>query len=173
MTSAPAQLADQAKQAFQQKRFEEAARLFAEALHGYAQAQDDLNVAEMKNNQSVALLQAGHAQAALEAAANTDEYFASVKDARRQAFALGNQAAALDALKRYDEALKKYERSADLFAEAKDGDMRAVTLKAAAAIKLKTGKVADSAFKMMGSLEAKEKPSLFERILNFFLRFLR
>jgi hypothetical protein len=29
----------------------------------------------------------------------------------------------------------------------------------------------DSAFKMIGSLEAKDKPSIFERILRFLLRF--
>jgi hypothetical protein len=46
-------------------------------------------------------------------------------------------------------------------------------MKSSAAIKLKTGRVTDSAFKMMGSLEAKDNPSLFERILKFFLRFIK
>lgn len=173
MTIDPAQLAAQATQAFQQKKYEEAAQGFASAANFYAEKRDELNAAEMRNNQSVALLQAGKAQEALEVVERTDEIFANAQDLKRQALALGNQAAALDGLKRYDEALKKYERSADLFAEIKDGDMRAIVLRAAAAVKLKTGQVTDSAFKMMGSLEAKEKPSIFERILNFFLRFLR
>jgi tetratricopeptide (TPR) repeat protein len=130
-------------------------------------------MAEMQNNKSVALLQAGKAQQALDAVGRTDEYFAGITDIKRQAMALGNQAAALDALHRYDEAIKKYERSAELFADAKDGEMRALVLKAAAAIKLKTGKVTDSAFKMIGALDAKEKTSLFERFMRFILRFIR
>lgn len=46
-------------------------------------------------------------------------------------------------------------------------------MKSAAAIKLKTGKITDLAFKMMGSLDVKENPSFFERILKFFLRFIK
>ena len=48
-----------------------------------------------------------------------------------------------------------------------------MVMKSAAAIKLKTGKVTESAFKMMGSLDAKENPGFFERILKFFLRFIK
>jgi tetratricopeptide (TPR) repeat protein len=173
MTIEPTELSDQGKRAFQEKKFEEAASLFEQAAQGFTLGRNGLLAAEMKNNKSVALLQAGRAQEALEAVGDTDEYFAGHKDLRRQAMALGNQAAALDALQRYDEAIKKYERSADLFADVKDGDMRAMVLKSAAAIKLKTGKITDSAFKMMGSLDAKDKPSLFERFMRFILRFIR
>jgi tetratricopeptide (TPR) repeat protein len=173
MTIEPAELANQGKHAFQEKKFEEAASLFQQAADAFTSSRNGLMAAEMQNNRSVALLQAGKAQEALAAAGNTDEYFANAKDFRRQAMALGNQAAALDALHRYDEAIAKYERSADLFADVKDGDMRAMVIKAAAAIKLKTGKVTDSAFKMMGALDAKEKPSIFERIMKFFLRFIK
>jgi tetratricopeptide (TPR) repeat protein len=173
MTIEPTELVDQGKQAFQERKFEEAAGLFQQAEQAFSSAHDDLMVAEMKNNRSVALLQAGRAQDALDAVGNTDETFAAAQDIKRQAMALGNQAAALDALHRYDEAILKYERSADLFADAKDGDMRAMVLKSAAAIKLKTGKITDSAFKMMGSLDAKEKPNIFERIMRFILRLIR
>lgn len=173
MTIEPTELANQGKHAFQEKKFEEAAGLFEQAAQAFSLVHDDIMMAEMQNNKSVALLQAGKAQQALDAVGRTDEYFAGIKDIKRQAMALGNQAAALDVLHRYDEAIKKYERSAELFADAKDGEMRALVLKAAAAIKLKTGKVTDSAFKMIGALDAKEKPSLFERFMRFILRFIR
>lgn len=173
MTTEPTELANQGKRAFQEKKFEEAAELFEQAAQGFSLGLDGLMAAEMQNNKSVALLQAGNPKAALDAVANTDEYFAGANDIKRQAMALGNQAAALDALHRYDEALVKYGRSADLFADIKDGDNRAMVLKSAAAIKLKTGKVTDSAYKMMGALDAKEKPSIFERIANFILKFIR
>jgi tetratricopeptide (TPR) repeat protein len=170
MTIEPAELADQGKHAFQGKKFEEAAVLFQQAAQAFSLNRDNLMAAEMQNNRSVALLQAGKAQQALDAVGNTDEIFARAGEIKRQAMALGNQAAALDALHRYDEAIRKYERSADLFADVKDGDMRAMVLKSAAAIKLKTGQITDSAFKMIGSLEARDTPSIFERIMRFILR---
>jgi tetratricopeptide (TPR) repeat protein len=129
--------------------------------------------AEMRNNASVALLQTGKAKESLEAALETDKIFAEAKDIKRQGMALGNQAAALEALARYDEALEKYDLAAALFAQAGEGDMRALVMKSAAAIKLKTGKVTASAFKMIGSLDANPHPGFFERILKFFLRFIK
>lgn len=173
MTADPAQLEAQGKQAFENKNFAQAARLFQQAAQAYTLKQSGLQAAEMMNNASVAFLQAGKIDEALQAALGTDETFASAKDIKRQAMALGNQAAALEALSRYDEAIQKYEQAAELFAQIHEGDLRAMVMKSAAAIKLKTGKIADSAFKMMGSLDVKKNPTFFERILRFFMRFIR
>ncbi len=173
MANEPSQLAEQGKRAFEDKKFEEAAELFRQAAEGFTSARAGLMAAEMKNNESVAWFQAGRAQQALDATLGTDEVFAGANDLKRQAMALGNQAAALEALNRPEGAIEKYERSAELFREAGEGDMRAMVMKSAAAIKLKTGQITDSAFKMMGALEAKDRPSNFERILKFFLRFIR
>lgn len=161
------------KAAFESGQYASAVEAFQKAVEGYANSGDVLNAAEMKNNLSVALLKAGKAQAALDAAQGTDEIFAQSGDLKRQGMALGNQAAALEALKQFDEALDSYERSAELFAQVGEGDLKALVLKSAAAIKLKRGKVTDSAFKMIGSLEAKDKPSIFERILRTLLRFIQ
>jgi tetratricopeptide (TPR) repeat protein len=173
MTLEPAQLSEQGKQAFKNRKFEEAAQLFSQAAEGFTLGRDGLMSAEMQNNRSVALLQAGKPQEALDAALNTDQVFAGAGDVNRQGMALGNQAAALEALKRYEEAIEKYDLAAGLFDQAGEGDLRALVMKSSAAIKLKSGKVTDSAFKMMGSLEAKENPNLFERILRFLLRFVK
>jgi tetratricopeptide (TPR) repeat protein len=173
MTLEPAQLAEQGKQAFKNKKFDEAAELFSQAAQRYTLTHEDLMSAEMQNNRSVSLLQAGKSQESLAAALDTDQVFASANDIKRQGMALGNQAAALEALNRYDEAIEKYDFAAQLFDQAGEGDLRALVMKSSAAVKLKTGKVTASAFKMMGSLEAKDNPSLFERILKFFLRFIR
>ena len=174
MTLEPDQLAEQGKQAFKNKKFDEAAELFSQAAEGYTLSHAGLLMsAEMRNNVSVALLQAGKPQESLTAALYTDQIFADAKDVKRQGMALGNQAAALEALNRYDEAIEKYDLAAQLFGQAGEGDLRALVMKSSAAIKLKTGKVTDSAFKMMGSLDAKDNPSLFERILKFFLRFIK
>ena len=166
------QLVDRGKQAFAAQEYDQAASLFTEAATAYEALDDALNAAETKNNLSVALLQSGKAQAAFEAAAGTDKVFAQAEDLKRQAMALGNQAAALEALKKLDQALEAYEQSAALFAEAGEGDMRSMVLQSAAAIKLKRGKVMDSAFSMIGSVESTQKPNLLQRFLRFLLRFL-
>lgn len=173
MTPNPDQLAEQGKQAFRKKNFDEAAELFNQAAEGYTSDHAGLMAAEMRNNMSVALLQAGKAEESLAAALDTDRVFAEAEDIKRQGMALGNQAAALEALNRYDEAIEKYDLAAQLFSRAGEGDLRSLVMKSSAAIKLKTGRVTDSAFKMMGSLEAKDHPSFFERILKFFLRFIK
>lgn len=173
MTTDPAQLDEQGKRAFENKNFNEAANLFQQAAQSFALNQNQLQAAEMMNNASVALLQAGKAEEALNAALNTDVIFAQANDIKRQAMSVGNQAAALEGLTRYDEAIAKYEQSAKLFNQIGEGDLSAMVLKSSAAIKLKTGKVTDSAFRMIGSLETKDNPNFFERILKFLLRFLR
>jgi len=173
MTLDPAQLEAQGKHAFADKNFGQAAELFRQAAEGYTLANSGTSAAEMMNNVSVALLQAGKPKESLDAVLGTEKIFEDAKDIKRQAMALGNIAAALEALNRPDEAIEKYELSADLFRQANEGDLRAMVMKSAAALKLKSGKVADSAFKMMGSLEAKENVGFFERILRFFLRFIK
>jgi tetratricopeptide (TPR) repeat protein len=169
-TSDPGQLAEQGKQAFAAKEFDQAASFFTQAASAYAALEDALNAAEMKNNLSVALLQADKAKAALDAAAGTDQVFAQAGDVKRQAMAFGNQAAAFEALKKLDQALEAYERSAALFAEAGETEMRSIVLQSAAAIKLRRGKMMDSALSMIGSVEATKKPNLLQRFLRFLLR---
>lgn len=170
MTSGPQQLAEQGKQAFVAKQFDQAASCFTEAASAYEALDDTLNAAEMKNNLSVALLQAGNAQAAYEAAAGTDEIFAQAGDSKRQAMAYGNQASALDAMKKFDQALEAYEKSAALFAEAGETEMRSMVLQSAATIELRRGKVTDSALSMIGSVESTKKPNLLQRFLKLILR---
>ena len=173
MSLEPHQFDAKGKQAFANKKFDEAAEYFRQAVEGYTLGRAGLLAAESKNNLSVALLQAGKAQEALDAALDTDKVFAGVKDVRRQAMAIGNQAAALEGLHRYDEAIEKYELSAELFGSVNEGDLRAMVMKSAAALKLKTGKITESAFKMMGSIDVKDNPTFFERIMKFFLRFIK
>lgn len=173
MTSKPEYLTKQGKQAFEAKEFDRAASLFTEAASAYQALDDTLNAAEMKNNLSVALLQAGKAKEAYEAAAGTDEIFAQAGEVERQAMAFGNQGAALEALKQLEPALEAYERSAALFAEAGETEMRSIVLQSAAAIKLRRGKMMDSALSMIGSVESTKKPTLLQRLLRFLIRIRR
>ena len=170
MTPEPQQIAEQGKQAFAAKQFDQAASYFTEAASAFEALDDTLNAAEMKNNLSVALLQTGNAQAAYEAAAGTDEIFAQAGDLKRQAMAYGNQASALEAMKKFDQALETYEKSAALFAEAGETEMRSMVLQSAATIELRRGKVTNSALSMIGSVESTKKPNLLQRFLKLILR---
>jgi tetratricopeptide (TPR) repeat protein len=171
MDKEPHQLAEEGKRVFDAKRYAEAARLFEEASAACKNGGDLPRAAEMDNNRSVALLKDNQPQQALDAAADTDKLFEANGDALKQAMALGNQAAALEALKRLDEALLRYERAAEIFEQAGEKDMRSLVLKSVAAIRLKQGKLDQAGMEMLGSLGAVEKPNLLQRILRFLLRF--
>jgi tetratricopeptide (TPR) repeat protein len=163
-------LISQGQKAFEAKKFDLAAEAFSQALHEFELAGDELNTAEMRNNLSVAYLQAGKAQQAYDAVEGSEEVFARAGDKKRQAMALGNQAAAQEALGQRKEALSNYERSAQLFSEVGENEMRSVVLGSAAKIKLQRGKLLDAAVAMIGSVESTQKPNLLQRFLKFLIR---
>ena len=137
----PVSLAEQGKDEYAKGNHAAAANLFLQSAQAYKNAQDELNAAEMMNNQSVALLQAGKAKEALEATDGTEEIFEKAGDVKRQGIAVGNRAAALEGLKKVDDALAEYERAADLLEKAGEGDMHSVVRKAAANLNLKRGRI--------------------------------
>ena len=166
----PTQLTEQGKQAYAQGDHSAAADLFAQAAQAYAEARDELNAAEMRNNQSVALLQMGRAREALSAVEGTEVIFAKAGDLKRQGLAAGNRAAALEGLKRFDEALAEYERAASLLEQAGEGDMHSIVRKAAANLNLKRGRVTAAQMDVYDSLRLVEKPNFTQRIMKFFKR---
>jgi tetratricopeptide (TPR) repeat protein len=166
----PAVLAEEGKSAFRNGQFDLAADFFRRASEGYTLGRAGLLAAEMQNNLSVALLQGGKPRESLEAVLGTEQVFSGAGDLKRQGMAFGNQAAALEALTRTDEALAAYELSAEILAQAREGEMLAMVKKSAAALRLKRGEFSASALHMLGSIEAKEKPSFFERILKALMR---
>ncbi len=166
----PIQLAEQGKEEYAKGNHAAAADLFAQAAQAYTNEQDELNAAEMKNNQSVALLQAGNAKDALQATDGTEAIFQKAGDVKRQGFAVGNRAAALEGLKKYDEAIAEYERAASLLEQAGEGDMHSVVRKAAANLHLKRGRVTAAQMDVYDSLRLVEKPNFTQRILKFFRR---
>lgn len=162
--------AEKGKIEYEKGNYSVAADLFSQAAQAYESAQDELNAAEMKNNQSVALLQAGKAKDALQATDGTEEIFENAGDLRRQAVAVGNRAAALEGLKKWNDALAEYDRAASLFEQAGAGDMHSVVRKAAANLNLKRGRFTDSQLDVYDSLRLVEKPTLTQRIMKFLIR---
>ena len=173
MKNTAIELSTNGKKAFEEGDFNSAIQFFSEAVEAYLQEEEMLDAAEAKNNLSVALLQAKRAKEALAAAQGTDLIFSEAEDKLRQAMALGNQAAALDELGDLKEAIDLYNKSAALFEEIGEGDFQETVLKSIAAIKLRSGKLQDTAFTMLESLGATQKPNVFQRFLKFILRFVR
>jgi tetratricopeptide (TPR) repeat protein len=120
----------------------------------------------MANNQSVALLQAGEAQAALDAAAGTDAVFESEGDRLKMAMAIGNQAAALDALGRLEEAEGHYRRCAELLSQLGEEQMRAQVLQALSALQLHSGRQLEALASMQAGLDKLERPTMRQRLLK-------
>ena len=166
----PITIAEEGKQEYEAGNYLSAANLFLQAAQAHAQAKDQLNFAEMKNNQSVALLQAGKAKEALQATDGTEEIFQKAGDIKRQGIAVSNRAAALEGLKKWNEALAEYDRAAALFEQAGEGDMHSIVRKAAANINLKRGRITDSQMDVYDSLRLVEKPSLTQRFMKFLMR---
>ena len=163
-------LAEQGKQEYAKGAFGVAADLFSQAAQAYDSVQDELNAAEMKNNQSVALLKAGKAEAALHATDGTEEIFLKAGDQKRQGIAIANRAAALEGLKKYNEAMEEYNRAAVVFEEIGEGDMHSVVRKATAEIFLKRGYIGNTQMDVLDSLRLVEKPTLTQRFLKFLMR---
>jgi tetratricopeptide (TPR) repeat protein len=164
------QLAQEARKVYEEEEFEQAEIGFAAAQEAYLILGEPLTAAEMANNRSVALLKSGKPQAAFEAAKDTDKLFDQAGDQHRRAIALGNQAAALDALKRKQEALELYQQSAEIFKQLGDMEMRAYVLQSISGIQLSQGKRIESLVSMEAALEHKPRLSLREKFLRWLLR---
>ena len=166
----PLTLAEDGKQEYGKGNFKAAAEIFSQAAQAYTSIQDALNAAEMKNNESVALLQAGKAKESLQATDGTEQVFQKAGDIKRQGIAVSNRAAALEGLKKWQEALAEYDRAASLFEQAGEGDMHSIVRKAAANLNLKRGHVMDSQMDVYDSLRLVEKPTFTQRIMKFLMR---
>jgi tetratricopeptide (TPR) repeat protein len=166
----PTALGDKGKQEYERGNYLAAADLFLQAAQAYVSARDDLNAAEMKNNESVALLQAGKAKDAFQATDGTEAVFEKAGDRKRQGIAISNRAAALEGLRQWNEALAEYDRAATLFEEIGEGDMHSLVRKSAANIHLKRGHITDSQMDVFDSLRLVKKPTLTQRIMKFLMR---
>lgn len=167
--NSPSELAKQAQQAYDANRFEPAAELFAQAAEAYLAGGNVLLAAEMRNNQSVALLKAGKAALALEATAGTAGIFAQAGDRRRQAMALGNQGAALEDLRRQKEALEIYQQAAELLKGAGEDEMRALLLKRISGLQLRANKPVAALFSMDAAAETSPRRSWSERLIRWLM----
>lgn len=169
-TLSPMQLAKEGQAAYEKGDFTSAANAFRAACEGYQINGDELAAAEMANNLSVALLQAGEAEQAWQAALDTDQIFERAGDVQRQAMAVGNQAASLEALGRLEEAIENYEKSAELLAQIGDLDTRLAVMQSLSALQLKQGRQFEALATMQSGLNGIKRPSPKQRMLKKLLQ---
>jgi len=162
----PQQLAREAQAEYTKGQYLSAAMLFKAAADGFSASGDELGAAEMANNCSVAYLKAGNAELALQAVGETDQFFASKGDVKRQAMALGNQAASLEKLHQLDEAMSKYEKSSRLLREAGEFDLRAYVLQSLSALQLRRGRYLEAYATMRIGVMGVKKRNLQQKLLN-------
>jgi tetratricopeptide (TPR) repeat protein len=171
-TLTPEQLALEGKSAYQNGEYQKAARAFAAAAEAFTADGDGLSAAEMANNRSVSLLQAGDPRGALQAVEGTDGTFASAGDVRRQAMALANTGAALEALQRSHAAVAAYEQAAELFKSIGEHELRAPLMQSLAALQLRSGRHLQGLATMQSGLEEIKQPSSRQNILKRLLKML-
>jgi tetratricopeptide (TPR) repeat protein len=164
-----AQIVQEGHTAYQAGDYQAAAASFDRAAQDYAAQDNPLGCAEMANNRSVALLKAGDTRRAYQAAEGTDIVFAQAGDKTRQALALRNQAAALEAMHNYDPAMAKYEQAAALLKETGEQEALNLTLRSLSALHMRQWHVLDALVVMNSALIQKSRLSLGDRLLKWLL----
>jgi tetratricopeptide (TPR) repeat protein len=164
------QLISEGMSAYQQGDFLAAARAYEAAAESFDATGDPLNAAEMRNNSSVAWLQAGENQSSLKAVEGTPAIFEAAGDIRRQGMALGNLGSSLEACGRLKEASDAYQKSADLLKQTGENDLRAYVMKSLSALQLRTGHHIEAIATMEAGLDGIEHPKPQERLLKRLLQ---
>lgn len=162
----PQQLADEGQAEYQKNDYLSAAKLYEAAAEGFLAAGDTHQTAEMANNCSVSWLKAGNAQAALQAASGTEQVFEREGDTKQQACAIGNQAAALEKLQRWDEAFAAYTKSAKLLDQAGEDDLHAYVMQSISLLHLKKRHYLEAYATMRAGIMGVRKPNLKQRLLK-------
>lgn len=142
------------------------AKSYREAAEAYRASGDELLAAEMFNNCSVAYLQAGEGQLSLEAVEGTSEVFADAGDFHHQAMAIGNRAAALEILERFEEAEEAYRDSAKILKEIGEFDDRLHVLQSLSALQLHMGRRLEAYASMYAGIMTIEEPNPRQRLLK-------
>jgi len=163
-------LAEEALEHFREGQLSQALEAFQEAASLYASDGQSVRAAEMANNISVTLIQLDRPQEALAALAGTAEVFSEAGEQRLQGQALGNEAAAQEALGETEAAIELYRRALDVFEEADDGEARSYTLQALSRLQLKSGQAIEALNSMQSALDARPRRGLVGRMVQRLLR---
>lgn len=158
------------KEKFQKGKYKEAAKLFNKAANEYQEKKELVKSAEMFNNQSVALLQAGKNKQAYEATLGTDEIFLKNNESLLQALAIGNKASALKELKRFEEAEKSFIECIAILEELGEQQYISDVKKSLSTLRLLDGRQIEAAATLKSSLDLKEKPTIKDKFMQSIIK---
>jgi tetratricopeptide (TPR) repeat protein len=162
----PGELADEARRAYDGGDYLEAARLYKAAEQGFDLGADPCLAAEMANNCSVALLQAGEPKAALQALEGREQVFERAGDLKRLGMTWGNRGMALEALKQFDLALQAYHQASDLFKQIGENELYTTTMQSISSLQLRTNRPLEAVASMQAGLGQVRKPGIRQRLLK-------
>jgi len=165
----PIEIEKAAMKAYNGGKLEEAIDAFQAAERAYGESGDDAKVAEMANNRSVALLQANRPEEALQAAIGTSLTFEEHQLPLFAAQAVGNMAAALEALKRFEEARNHYRQCADSLGKLGAVEQQAAALQGLSRVQLQLGQPLPAVAALEAGLEAKSDTGFRTRLLRWLL----
>lgn len=166
----PDRKVEEGKRHYRAGEYTAAAAAYAHAAGAYERDGEHCKAAEMRSNQSVALLQAGDVGQAWEVVQGVDQLFAVMGEPEKQAITLSNQAAVLEELGRRREAAERYRQAAALFQELGDGEKRRQVMQALSALQLKSRDAMGAFASMVDGLESVENPTLLQRLLKKILK---
>ena len=160
----------QAIKDYSKKNFNSALQGFQACLNYFETQHDELAVAEAHNNLSVTYLGMKFPQLAYDEVVGTDQVFIRYGDKKRQAMAIANTAAALEALGKKEDALALYDQTLDIFKELGEKEMRTSILRRISDLQLKTRRGYQAIASIEAALDQKEAPqikdSIFKRIFS-------
>jgi tetratricopeptide (TPR) repeat protein len=151
---------------YKKKDFSSAVEGFRACVDFFTNANSPNDMAEMKNNLSVALLELKDPEAAYQSALGTDLVFQSLGNKKSQAMALANLGTALNALGKKEEALAHFEQSSELFKEVGEKLLRATVLRKISDLQISTGKPLQAIASIQASYNQKDKKTLKEKVFS-------
>lgn len=141
-----------AQEAYQARRFGDAAAAFEAACHAYRDLGEPGKAAEMANNLSVSALLGGDPRRALQAVAGTVGVFHDIGDLPHEARAWGNLASAQEACGDLRSAEVSYRRAIDLFTSLGDEVNRTLCLRSLSRVQLRRGRAVEASLTMQSAL---------------------
>lgn len=160
------QISARAFKAYGKKDYSSALEGFRKCLELLGESGSEKDIAEMRNNASVALIDLHEPQEAYDQVIGSEVVFEKLGDKKSQAMAYANIGTALQSLGRKEEALTAFETSSTLFREVGEKMMRATVLKKISDLQLTTGRPFQAVASMQASYDQKEKKSLKDKILG-------
>jgi tetratricopeptide (TPR) repeat protein len=160
------QLSAKAFTAYKKKDYVTAHEGFQKCLALLGDAGSEIDIAEMRNNISVVLIDLRKPQEAYDSVIGTEVVFEKLGDKKSQAMAYANIGTSLALLNRKEEALTFFESSSEMFKEVGEKLMRATVLKKISDLQIKTGKPFQAVASMQAAYDQKEKKSLKDKILG-------